>query len=290
MTNLTPSPRPTGPEGSEDLGRAHVRPGAPGPPAFPARRPVRRRVGPGPGCGSLWRESGAAARRLPPGPSARPHPTGTGPARRGRGRHRQPRLRGRGRGRGGGLPASGNPTKSTSRRRSPYRASRQETRARGVPRPRRPPADTLRVRELSLRTRPRSSVSPPPPGLPAAPHRPIGSDGQAPPPGAPPRASHHCAPHVSTRESCFLTLSSPPARAAECSDHSRSQKRLYAPWGVRRVQRPWKLALSKAPDLPGLEEAPQRNPASLSARVSGTVPVTRRGGCNRNQTKSVALL
>lgn len=81
----------------------------------------------------------------------------------------------------------------------------------------------------------------------------------------PPHASHHGTPHISTGGSYFLTLSSPPAQAAKCSDHSRSQKCLYTPWGVRRVQHPWKPALSKTPDLPGPQEAHQRNAASLLA-------------------------
>lgn len=198
VTNLTPCPRPTGPEGSEDLRRAEVRPGAsvPRPRHFP-RGPVRRRVGPGPGWGSLWRERGAAARRLPPGPSARPHLAGTGPARRGRGRargrHQQPRLRGRGR---EGAPSFRKPHKVyfAAALRLPCEPPGNRRPGRGawgggLPQPWRPPADALRVRELSLRTRPRSSVSPQPPGLPAAPGRPIGSGSQAPPPEAPPPPS-----------------------------------------------------------------------------------------------------
>lgn len=183
MTNLTPRPKATGQGVSEDLGRGRGKvrplllpgprlrvektrgtttpsPAGPRPLGHPPRRdlsvpdsgPGARQQQPGE---EVWRggcspPSWAPPRRRPAG--TEPELSGTPPAAR------MPRAVvavGR-----RGLPVARNPTKSTSPWRSAYRASRRGPGARWGPWELRPPAEPLRVRELSLRTAPRASVSP----------------------------------------------------------------------------------------------------------------------------------
>lgn len=239
MTNLTPRPKATGHEVSEDLGsgrgRGKFRPLLfPGPwlrveiirgsttpsPAGPRPRghcphrdlPAQGSVGPGLGPRARQQQPGEAVWRggrsppswAPPRAGIRQAQSGS-PGSRGCGTER--------------TSCGHKSHKVYLAGRSAYRASRQEPGARWVPWALRPPADPLQVGELSLLTAPRASVSPRRLGLPA-PRRPIGSGSQAPPPdGSAPGRPRPCRPHRP-----FQALRTAPLHAGKVALRLNSHK------------------------------------------------------------------